>query len=136
MARGDIPGELKASCDRFREQLVEAVAETDDDLIAKYLEGEELGEDEVLGALHRAVATGKIFPVVVAGGSRESDLDLLLKLQAAREAGAVGCSVGRNIFQHEAPERMVRAICAIFKDAATAREAHDAELGEVKAQVS
>jgi len=75
-------------------------------------------------------------PVVVAGGSRESDLDLLLKLQAAREAGAVGCSVGRNIFQHEAPERMVRAICAIFKDAATAREAHDAELGEVKAQVS
>ncbi len=75
-------------------------------------------------------------PVVVAGGSRESDLDLLLKLQAAREAGAVGRSVGRNIFQHEAPERMVRAICAIFKNAAAAREAYDAELGEVTAQVS
>src|SRR5690349_21826785 len=46
MERGEIPDDLRGSCDRFREQLVEAVAETDDDLISKYLEGEELGEDE------------------------------------------------------------------------------------------
>jgi elongation factor G len=78
MARGDIPTDLKGSCDLFREQLVEAVAETDDDLISKYLEGEELGEDEVLGALHRAVAQGKIFPVVVASAGANKGIRSLL----------------------------------------------------------
>ena len=72
-------------------------------------------------------------PVVVAGGSRVSDLDLLQNLQAARDAGAMGCSVGRNIFQHPAPERMVRAIAAVFKDGAGAQEAFDRELREVVA---
>jgi fructose-bisphosphate aldolase / 2-amino-3,7-dideoxy-D-threo-hept-6-ulosonate synthase len=72
-------------------------------------------------------------PVVVAGGSRVSDLDLLQNLHAAREAGAIGCSVGRNIFQHPAPERMVRAIAAVFKDGAGAQEAFDRELREVVA---
>ena len=72
-------------------------------------------------------------PVVVAGGSRVSDLDLLQNLQAAREAGAIGCSVGRNIFQHPAPERMVRAIAAVVKDGAGAQEAFDRELREVVA---
>jgi fructose-bisphosphate aldolase/2-amino-3,7-dideoxy-D-threo-hept-6-ulosonate synthase len=72
-------------------------------------------------------------PVVVAGGSRVSDLDLLQNLHAARDAGAIGCSVGRNIFQHPAPERMVRAIAAVFKDGAGAQEAFDRELREVVA---
>jgi fructose-bisphosphate aldolase/2-amino-3,7-dideoxy-D-threo-hept-6-ulosonate synthase len=72
-------------------------------------------------------------PVVVAGGSRVSDLDLLQNLQAAREAGAIGCSVGRNIFQHPVPELMVRAIAAVFKDGAGAQEAFDRELREVVA---
>lgn len=54
-------------------------------------------------------------PVVVAGGSRESDLDLLTKLAAARSAGAVGASIGRNIFQHRDPEAMTRAACAVIK---------------------
>lgn len=72
-------------------------------------------------------------PVVVAGGSRVSDLDLLQNLHGAREAGAIGCSVGRNIFQHPAPERMVRAIAAVFKEGAGAQEAFDRELREVVA---
>jgi DhnA family fructose-bisphosphate aldolase class Ia len=54
-------------------------------------------------------------PVVVAGGSRESELDLLNKVAAALDGGASGCSVGRNIFQHPSPEAMTRAICAVVK---------------------
>jgi DhnA family fructose-bisphosphate aldolase class Ia len=54
-------------------------------------------------------------PVVVAGGSRESDLDLLTKVSAALDGGASGCSIGRNIFQHANPEAMTRAICAVVK---------------------
>lgn len=65
---GPIPGDLTGTCGTFREQLIEAVAETDDDLISKYLEGEELGQDELLKALHKAVGAGQIFPVLVASG--------------------------------------------------------------------
>jgi fructose-bisphosphate aldolase/2-amino-3,7-dideoxy-D-threo-hept-6-ulosonate synthase len=72
-------------------------------------------------------------PVVVAGGSRTSDLDLLRTLQAAREGGAIGCSVGRNIFQHPTPERMVRAIAAVIKEGADAEDAFARQLGEVAA---
>jgi elongation factor G len=78
MTRGEIPGSLQGSCDQFREQLVEAVAETDDDLISKYLEGEPLDDEEVLGALHRAVAQAKIFPVVVASAGTNRGIRSLL----------------------------------------------------------
>jgi fructose-bisphosphate aldolase, class I len=66
-------------------------------------------------------------PVVVAGGSRESDLDLLNKVAAALDGGASGCSIGRNIFQHPSPEAMTRAICAVVKgrqDPAEALQEH------------
>jgi DhnA family fructose-bisphosphate aldolase class Ia len=62
-------------------------------------------------------------PVVVAGGSRESDLDLLSRIGAAIEAGASGCSVGRNIFQHDDPEAMTRAISAVVKHGHSPEEA-------------
>jgi DhnA family fructose-bisphosphate aldolase class Ia len=55
-------------------------------------------------------------PVVVAGGSKVSDLDLLQRLVEAKEVGASGCSVGRNIFQHKDPEGMTKAICAVMRD--------------------
>lgn len=54
-------------------------------------------------------------PVVVAGGSRESDLALLQRLVEARTAGAIGCSVGRNIFQHRSPESITAAITAVIR---------------------
>jgi DhnA family fructose-bisphosphate aldolase class Ia len=62
-------------------------------------------------------------PVVVAGGSRESDLDLLQKVAAARSVGAVGCSVGRNIFQHDDPTAITRAISAVVRGTHTPEEA-------------
>jgi DhnA family fructose-bisphosphate aldolase class Ia len=68
-------------------------------------------------------------PVVVAGGSRVSDLDLLEKIEQARVAGAIGCSVGRNVFQHERPEAMLRAICAVVRSGVPPQQALDSELG-------
>jgi DhnA family fructose-bisphosphate aldolase class Ia len=69
-------------------------------------------------------------PVVVAGGSRESDLDLLQKIAEARQVGAVGCSVGRNIFQHEDPTSMVAAISAVVRGRSTPEEAVRGNLKE------
>lgn len=67
-------------------------------------------------------------PVVVAGGSRESDLDLLAKIAAAVAGGASGCSVGRNIFQHDDPVAITRAICAVVKQARSPEEAFQENL--------
>lgn len=61
------------------------------------------------------IVTSVSVPVVVAGGSRESDLSLLNRLAEARSAGAVGCSVGRNIFQHQLPEEITAAITSVVR---------------------
>jgi len=71
-------------------------------------------------------------PVVVAGGSRESDLDLLQRIAAARSAGAIGCSVGRNIFQHDDPTAITRAISAVVRGTQTPEQALEAHAGALQ----
>ncbi|MHB1132639.1 MAG: elongation factor G [Chloroflexota bacterium] len=63
----DLAGEMAT----LREQMVESIAETDDKLINKYLEGEEIGDDDLKAALRRAVVNGQLVPIVcaAAGGS-------------------------------------------------------------------
>lgn len=72
-------------------------------------------------------------PVVVAGGSRESDLDLLQKVAEARAAGAVGCSVGRNIFQHEDPAAITAALSQVVRGTASPAEALESHLSQAGA---
>jgi DhnA family fructose-bisphosphate aldolase class Ia len=55
-------------------------------------------------------------PVVVAGGSLIADEELLTRCAQAAQAGAAGCSVGRNIFQHDSPTAITRAICRVMRD--------------------
>jgi len=61
----EIPEDLMADAESYREKMIEAVAETDDELIMKYLEGEELTQEEVEGGLRAAVNAGKVVPVLV-----------------------------------------------------------------------
>jgi elongation factor G len=60
----DIPADLRAQAEEARVQLVEAAAEGNDDLILKYLEGEELTEDEVRLGLRAAICNGTVIPVL------------------------------------------------------------------------
>jgi DhnA family fructose-bisphosphate aldolase class Ia len=82
---------------------------------------EELGADIVksnwTGSAEsfREIVKSVQVPVVVAGGSKESEKELLTKIAKAREAGAIGCSVGRNIFQHQNPAGMIRAIGKVVR---------------------
>jgi len=55
-------------------------------------------------------------PVVLAGGTLISDEALLERMQQARDEGAVGCSVGRNVFQHRRPQAITQAISRVFRD--------------------
>src|SRR6059036_372615 len=76
----DIPGDLADRAKEYREKLVEAAAETDDELLSKYLEEGSLGEPEMLKALHAGIAEGKIMPVLCAAASRNLGAVALLDL--------------------------------------------------------
>ena len=83
MKEGDIPGEIMEDAKNWREKLMEAVAETDDDLLAKYLEAGGIEEEEMLTALGKAISAGALVPVLGAAATRGIGvaplLDLLIK---------------------------------------------------------
>src|SRR4051794_21940109 len=59
----DIPEELQAQAQEYREKLMDEVAENSDELMERYLEGEEIDHDEIVTVLKRGVTDGRIFPV-------------------------------------------------------------------------
>ena len=59
----EIPADMKDKADEYRAALVEAVAESDDELMMKYLEGEELTEEEILAGIRKATIACKMTPV-------------------------------------------------------------------------
>jgi len=65
---GDIPQELLSQAQSMREKLVEAIAETEDNLLEKFLGGEELSLEELTKGFSKAVANGKLIPVMVGSG--------------------------------------------------------------------
>ena len=60
----EIPEEYKADVEKYREELIEAVAEYDEDLMMKILEGEEATIEEIKQAIRLGVLTGEFFPVM------------------------------------------------------------------------
>jgi DhnA family fructose-bisphosphate aldolase class Ia len=81
------------------------------------------GDAEQLGRLVEATSG---IPVVLAGGSRVEDRELLQRMEAAVEVGAIGCSVGRNIFMHRSPVAITRALSRVFRERWSAQKAYDA----------
>jgi fructose-bisphosphate aldolase, class I len=60
------------------------------------------------------VVAGCNVPVVIAGGPKmNSDREILEMVKDSIEAGGAGISIGRNVFQHKDPKRMVMAMSAI-----------------------
>ena len=85
------------------------------------------------GSFGRLVEAANGIPVVLAGGSRLEDGELLWRMQVAVEAGAIGCSVGRNIFMHVSPEAITRALARVIRERWAADKAHEALLEELGA---
>jgi DhnA family fructose-bisphosphate aldolase class Ia len=71
--------------------------------------------------------------VVLAGGSRLQDLELLTRMEQAVAAGAIGCSVGRNIFMHASPEAISRALSRVIRERWSAEKAYAALQEELPA---
>src|SRR4051794_6218717 len=74
----DIPADLVDSAKEWREKLVEAVSSIDDDLMHKYLEGEEISEDEIHKALRKGTVALKIVPVVTGSAFKNKGVQTLL----------------------------------------------------------
>jgi len=74
----DIPEELQAQVEEFRTKLIEAAAETDDALMAKYFDGEELTEQEVRTALRKGTIAGTIVPVLCGSAFKNKGVQLML----------------------------------------------------------
>ncbi len=74
----DIPADLVALADEWRGKLLESVADSDDVLMEKYLEGEELTEDEVKSGLRKGTLSGKIVPMVCGSAFKNKGVQLLL----------------------------------------------------------
>jgi elongation factor G len=79
----DIPDEIQAEADARREQLVEAIAELDDDLLNRYLEGEDIPIDEFKAGLSKAVAAAQLFPVLCVSGGQCAGVQPLLDAMVA-----------------------------------------------------
>jgi len=75
---GDIPADLVDLAKAEREKLVEAVSAIDDDLMAKYLEGEEVSEDEIRVALRKGTLAMKIVPVFTGSAFKNKGVQTLL----------------------------------------------------------
>ena len=75
-------------------------------------------------AFARLVEATSGVPVVLAGGSRLEDRELLTRMERAMAAGGIGCSVGRNIFMHRAPRAITRALSRVILERWTAEKAY------------
>lgn len=74
----EIPAEVQEVCEEYRAKLIESVAETDEVLLEKYLEGEELTEEEIRNALRKGTIDGTIMPVLCGSAFKNKGVQLLL----------------------------------------------------------
>lgn len=103
-----------------------------DKIVALVRQARELGADLIkadptddLTAYHRVVQAAGDAPVLVRGGGRVADDELLIRTEALLAQGAAGVVYGRNIIQHTDPAAMIRALLAILHEGASAQHALD-----------
>lgn len=93
-----LPDEITADAARYREMLIESVAELDDDLLTKYLDGEEITSEQLVATLRQGVAEGKLVPTL-AGSALQcrgitSLLDAIVNLAPPASAAQVNVEEG------------------------------------------
>jgi DhnA family fructose-bisphosphate aldolase class Ia len=136
--------ELKPQCDRFGMPLMieplvfrsnaEAGGYMVDGDVEKIVplvrQAVELGADIIkadptddVNVYHRVIQIAGRIPVLVRGGGKAADAEILARTEALIHQGAMGIVYGRNIIQHENPAGMTRALLAIVHDGANASEA-------------
>jgi elongation factor G len=116
----DIPEELQAQSQEYREKLMDEVAENSDELMERYLEGEEIDHDEIVTVLKRGVTDGKIFPVTCGVATKNLGTTRLLEalvedLPSPAMRGAVTALDGDGQEIEITPEDDGELIAYVFK---------------------
>lgn len=75
-----IPEDMAADAEAYRDKLMDAVAENDDAVMEKYLEGEPLSDEELLSALKKGVAAGSVFPILAGSAPSVTGVDRVLEM--------------------------------------------------------
>lgn len=75
----EVPAEQRAQAEEYRERLMDEVAENSDQLMERYLEGEEIDHDEIVRVLKQGVTAGRIFPVTCGVATRNLGTGRLLE---------------------------------------------------------
>ena len=73
-----IPAELKDTISSYREQLIESAVESDDAIMEKFLEGEELSDEEILSVVKKGTRSGQLIPVLCGSTSKNIGVQTLL----------------------------------------------------------
>ncbi len=73
-----IPDELQSEAEQRREALIERIAETDEELTLKYLEGEEISKEELVSALRKATIASKLVPVLCGSSLKNKGVQAML----------------------------------------------------------
>ena len=74
----EIPGEMLELAQEYREKMLESIADYDDELMARYLDGEEIGEEEIRAALRKATVAVKVVPVICGSSYKNKGVQPLL----------------------------------------------------------
>jgi elongation factor G len=118
-----IPGELIAEAEEYRERLMDEVAENSDELMERYLEGEEIDHEEIVTALKRGVTEGHLFPVTCGVATKNLGTNRLLDalvedLPSPRMRGALAALDGDGGAVEIAPEEDGPLVAYVFKTTA------------------
>src|SRR5215203_500119 len=106
----DVPGQ-----EGLRRDCLEAISRLRADVI-------KADPSDDLSQYHRVVTVARV-PLLLRGGGRVSDREILERTHAVLEQGAAGIVYGRNVIQHESPAGMTRALMAVVHDGATPEQA-------------
>lgn len=79
----DVPDEVAGVAQEYRERLVEAIVETDDELMMRYLEDAEIGNDDLREAFYGAVRAGQLTPVLLTSAEKAMGVSMLLDFMTA-----------------------------------------------------
>ena len=74
----DIPDDMKADAEKWRNNMIEAAADQDEDLMMKYLDGQEISEDEIRAAIRKGTCANKLVPVTCGSSYKNKGVQELL----------------------------------------------------------
>ena len=122
-SEAEIPEELQDLAQEYREKLMDEVAENSDELMERYLEGEEISHEEIVTALKKGVTEGHLFPVTCGVATKNLASDRLLEalledLPSPAMRGAIHALGADDADADIEPEEDASVLAYVFKTTA------------------